>query len=261
MQYDKNNSHFNQLSDDDKILIAKILDMAEACESKYVSKFTFFLDERQCNLAENILKSVKFDNYLFYGGFDNAKRKVLGLFSQYEIPNEDGFPIAPVKFSYRKMDKLAHKDFLGAMMSHQIKRDILGDILVDEGSAVAFIYNTVAELLINEIDKIGSVGVKISRTNSKDFTVKEDFKIISGTVSALRVDCIFSFATKLSREKAVLLIKSIGIDINHEKFFSVSEVLKLGDAFSLRGYGKFILTEIGGTSKKGKIHISINKYI
>ncbi len=261
MQYDKSNSYFRQLQEDDKNLISKILDMLEISENKYLAKFTFFLDERQCELADSILKSVKFDNYLFFGGFEGAKRKILGIFPQHISPEKLNFPITAIEFSYRKQDKLSHKDFLGAIMSHQIKRDAVGDILVDEGSTVAFIYNTVSDILFNEIHKVGSVGVTLSLNNKSDFVVNETFEVISGTVSSLRTDCVLSSAIKLSREKTVLLIKSTGMDINYEKIYSPSYILKDGDVFSLRGYGKFILSETGSVSKKGKIHIVINKYI
>ena len=261
MSIDKSSIYFSQLQNEDKILISKLLDMINTCENKHMPKFSFFLDERQCKLAEDTLKAERFHNYVFFGGFEDAKRKVLGVFPEYTLPSEQEFPIVAVKFSYRKLDKLSHKDFLGAIMSHQIKRDILGDILVNEGNSVAFIYNTVSDFLISEIKKIGSVGVKLSIENERNFVVNESFEIINGTVSALRTDAILSLAIKLSREKTALLIKSIGIDINYEKNYSPNEKLKLNDIFSLRGYGKFVLLEIGGTSKKDRIHIGIKKYI
>ena len=261
MRFNKENAYIRHLPGDDKILAAKVLDMLDAVEQKYLIKFSFFLDEHQCKVAQDILASVSFSDFLFYGGFEHAKRKVLAVFPQGALPALEDFPIQPLEFLYRKSDVLTHRDFLGALLSHQIKREVLGDILVDEGKTVVFVYNTVGDTLVREISKIGSAGVKLRVAQSKTFSVQERFEEINGTVASLRSDCILSLATKLSREKAALLIKSIGVDINYEKSFSVSTLFKENDVFSLRGYGKYILTEIGGTSKKGKIYVRINKYI
>ncbi len=251
-------SHFN---DEDKIFAAKICDMVEFCESKHSARYSFFLNERQCFLAEDTLKALGFSNYMLFGGFEGASRKVLGVFPEYCEPDKNPFPIIAVKFSYRKIDKLSHRDFLGAIMSKQIKRETVGDIVVNDGEAVAFIYNTVKDVFFNEISKIGSVGVKLSEIPAENIEAKQNFLEISGTVSSLRADCVFSLAAKMSRSQAVLLIKSAGIDINYKKVFSPSEILNCGDVFGITGYGKFKLEEIGNETKKGRIHIKINKYI
>ena len=261
MQYNKNNNFYLQLQNDDKNLVSKVLDMLELCEDKCYTKFSFFLDERQCNLVEGLLKSVKFNNYLLFGGYETSKRKVLGIFPEHKVPDQQEFPIVSIKISYRKQDILSHRDFLGSIMSKQISREIVGDIIVDEGSSVAFIYNTVSELLVNEISKIGSVGVKLSIATQNDFVITDKFEEIIGTIPSLRVDCILSLVTKLSREKIVLLIKSIGVDINYIKIYSPSAIIKPNDVFSLRGYGKFIFSEVGGISKKGRTYVKIKKYI
>lgn len=253
--------HFSHFSDEDNVFAAKICDMVEFCKSKHSARYSFFLNERQCAIAEDVLEALGFFNYLLFGGFESASRKVLGIFPEYCEPDKDSFPITAVKFSYRKIDKLSHRDFLGAIMSKQIKRETVGDIIVDEGEAVAFIYNTVKDIFFNEISKIGSVGVKLSEISAENIEVKQNFLEISGTVSSLRADCVFSLAAKVSRNQAVLLIKSAGIDVNYKKIFSPSETLNCGDVFGIIGYGKFKLEEIGNETRKGRIHIKINKYI
>lgn len=146
-------------------------------------------------------------------------------------------------------------------MSLKIKREAIGDILVDNGNAVVFIYNTVSDVIFSDITKIGQAGVKLAISSSKTFNVIENFKEMAGTVASLRCDCIVSLALNLSREKTVLLIKSIGVEINKEKVVIPSYIMKEGDIFSIRGHGKFILSKIGTETKKKRIHIVINKYI
>lgn len=247
-------------SDEDKILIARITDICEAVGRQYLPKFSFFLDERQMMLAKNVLARENIRSYAFFGGHDGAKRAILGVFPEDDAVDSEKFPLMALKFSYRGQDKLSHKDFLGAIMSQQVRRETLGDILVNDGETVVFAFAAVVELLLG-LEKIGSVGVRVSVTQEREFAIKENFLEIAGTVPSMRLDAVASVAIKQSREKVQLFIKANGIDMNHEKIFSASAILKEGDTFSIRGQGKFLLSQIGGKSKKERYHIIIQKYI
>lgn len=261
MQLRKENAFIRSLPDEDRILAARLADMLNTTERNYSVRFTLFLDERQCALAEGILRSLSWTDFNFWGGYNAAQRRMLAIFPPDFEPDEAAFPLLPLECLFRKTDSLSHRDFLGAILSHGIKRDVLGDILVSEGKAVVFVSSAVSDMLMREVEKIGSVGVKIRPAENTDFNREEKFVEISGTVASLRIDSIFSLAAHISREKSAALIESAGIEINHEKSFSVSRLLAQEDVFSARGFGKFILSEIGGLSKKGKTFVCIKKYM
>ena len=61
--------------------------------------------------------------------------------------------------------------------------------------------------------------------------------------------------------KASLLIKSDKVDINHFTVSSVSKEVQQGDIISVRGVGRFILSDIGGLTRKDRLHIILRKYI
>ena len=246
------------LSDEDKHLISRLDDFIYVAENKYTPKFTPFLDERQQMIAEKTLTEKGFHNFLFFGGDDICTRKVLGLFP--DTPSSEAFPIVPLLFTYRKADKLTHRDFLGSVMALGIKREMIGDIFVEEGKTTLFSYDTVSENIISQISKVGSVGVKISVCDEVSITLNENFKEIDGIVASLRADCIVSLATGLSRAKSSDFIKSNGIDVNYMKNFSPSYTFSEDDIFSIKGFGKFILSEIGGLTRKEKLHIKLKKY-
>ena len=86
---EKKFSFLNNITDEDRILLSHMLDMANAAKQKYVTKFTFFLDDRQQELCRQVLMSEKLDNYLFWGGFDQAERKMLGLFHSSDESNTE----------------------------------------------------------------------------------------------------------------------------------------------------------------------------
>lgn len=256
----KLNSYYAKLPEDDRILVSHILDMIEICEKSYQPKFSFFLDERQVLLTENVMQEQHCEHYGFFGGYDNASRKVLGIFPPY-WDNEEIYPITALSIKYRESDKLTHRDFLGVFMSRQIKRNMLGDIVVGKGIATVFVYNTVKDMLMSEISKIGSVGVKITETDGLDFQIEQSFTEKTGTVSSMRLDSIVSVATGLSREKSASLIKGGNVTVMYNVVETPSYQMSEGEIFSVRGSGKFIFFSVNGKTKKDRIHITIKKYI
>lgn len=258
---DLNLSFLGNIYDDDKILLDKINDWVYLAENKYITKFSFFLNEKQVMLCEKVLKSLKFENYKFYGGCDESERKVLCIYSQYDEISNDDFPIEPITFKYRQHDKLSHRDFLGALMSLNISRNTIGDINISDGCAVVFIYNTVSQLALESISKIGRVGVTVTEGASEDVHNSKLFQEIAGTVASLRIDCIIALALRVSREKARTIISSKGIDVNYLTVNKPDFLLKEKDKFSVRGYGKFLFDSINGKSQKNRFHITLKKYI
>lgn len=248
-----------KLSDEDKILVSHIQDMTEICEKSHKPRFSAFLDERQSVIAESVMNYLHMDSYKLFGGYEEAARKVLGVFPEY-YDGEAEFPITALKFRYREADKLSHRDFLGAFMSRQIKREMLGDIIVSGGSTTAFVYDTVKDTLMSEISKIGSVGVKVSEENDPDLDFKQSFIEKSGTVSSMRLDSIVGMAAGISRGKAASLIKGGYVSVMYVTEESTSFTLSEGDVFSVRGIGKFLLYSVNGTTKKDRIHITVKKY-
>ncbi len=256
-----NLSFLGDLSQEDSIMINKTAQWASLTNEKYMEKFSFFLDERQSDLCLRLLQSMQFDNYIFFGGYDGAKRAVLGLFPPYSNVSDYQFPVVPLTFTYRNNDVLTHRDFLGSLMALQIARETIGDIIVSNGVAVAFVYATVADFVVDNITKIGRVGVRVSKGFDENIIPIQEYLEICGTVASLRFDCVLSLALKLSREKASVLIKNGLAEVNHKQISSLNYNLSENDEFSVRGHGKFQFYKINGTSKKERIHITLKRYI
>lgn len=94
-------------------------------------------------------------------------------------------------------------------MALQVKREAVGDIIVAEGRAQVFVCDSVSDLLLNEIDKIGKVGVRITDEEEFNLDVQHNFIVIKDTVASLRLDAMVSSATKQSRERSAQLIKQV----------------------------------------------------
>lgn len=250
---------------DDPIFFAKLADMVNRCERDGYSVFSSFLDERQCAEADMwCRRNTGGLNYTFHGGFPVANRKMLAVYPDYCGEYiRDEFPIKCLTFTYRKEDKLNHRDFLGSFMGLMLKRETIGDIVVAEGITQAAVMEVAAKDIVSSLSKIGRTGVKISDKRDFELSISElqQFREISGTVASLRLDCVTALAANVSREKASAFIKADRVDVNHFTVTSVSQELKEGDILSIRGYGRFILSAVNGLTRKNRIHIILKKYI
>ncbi len=247
----------------DKLFIARLEDMVSRSERDGCAVFSSFFDERQCAEAEAWCRfNAGGLKYALWGGFPEARRKMLAVYPDYLeecIPGD--MPMKCITFTYRTEDNLTHRDFLGTFMGMQLKRETVGDIITAQGKAQAFVTDVAARLLVSSVSKIGRTGVKVTDAQPFDIEVKQDFKIITGTVASLRLDCVVSLAANVSRENAARLIRSEKVDVDHITAHSVSAELAEGNIISIRGCGRFILSGINGSTKKGRIHIELKKYI
>lgn len=248
---------------EDKLFEAKLGDITDRCERYSSPVYSSFLDERQCVVAQQWLeRNAGGLGYSFSGGYEGARRKMLAVFPVFCAEYvDDEYPMKCLTLTFRKEDKLTHRDILGTFMGQRLKREVIGDIIVGDGEAQTFVTDIAAKLLMTSLTKIGRVGVKLTDSREFELDTEQSFREIGGTVASLRLDCVVSLAAGLSREKAAALIRSDKVEINHFPAASVSQELNEGDVLSIRGSGRYILSGIDGLTKKGRIHINLRKYI
>ncbi len=245
----------------DEIFEAKIKNIVNTVKNKNYPKHSLFLDDSQVFKAKEILKQLKCENFLFYGGYDNAQRVMLGVYPDYMSSNEVIFPITAIEFSYPKAYELKHKDFLGALMSLQIKRETLGDIIVSSGKTIVFAQNVISEFILQNLTKVGNVGIKAKISENADIIREENYKQISGSVSSLRIDCILALITHKSRTQNAYLISSHTVFVNYKEVKNQSMLVKPGDIITVRGFGKHILSDEIKRTKKDRYHITLKKFV
>lgn len=247
------------LSENDQIT-KRIDDLISQNLSRFKPQFLGFLDEHQVQLARDYLVLLRNGNFRFFGGTDGAERCYLGIDAFSEIADND-FPITALAFSYRKQDLLSHRDFLGSLMGLGITRESVGDILVSEGKTIIFVSEKTGNFVLSQLQKVGRVGVKIKQVENSDVAIQKKFEIVQGTVASLRLDCIVSLICATGRKESKDLILGKTVSLNHQICQNIAKDILQGDKISVRGYGKFILEEIGNPTKKGRIHIKIKHLI
>lgn len=247
---------------EDAVLEAKILDAVRLCEKTGRPRFVGFLDEREAGLAQRIVRREGFRGSFFWGGYDEAERVMFGAFPEYyEEPDREEFPFCAITVKYRPCDVLTHRDFLGSFLAAGITRSAMGDILVGEGRSVLFVKDEVSGFLIEQISKIGRVGVRLSRGAEEPFPQGRGFQKISAVIASARLDCAVAACCGLSREKAASLIGSGAVMLCHEETLSVSAPVNAGDKLSVRGKGRYIVDRVGPVTKKGRLSFQARKYL
>ena len=94
-----------------------------------------------------------------------------------------------------------------------------------------------------------------------EFHYEPSFLDVIGFCPSFRADVLVGFLCKLSRKESSDLIKAQKVFVNGCLIENNSRTLKEGDVLSIRGYGKAVLSEVKGQSKKGRYHICMKKYV
>lgn len=240
------------------LLTARISDTADLAYKTDNFKFLGFLSLEEAVFAKKFLenRNVKFS---FFGGYDVAERVILCCLPSWSDTAD--FPITAITFSYRTADKLTHRDFLGALMSLGLTRDSIGDILVGEGIAVAFLSDEISEYVFTQIEKIGRVGVTLKKGFTEPLPDKGELAEFSVTIASNRLDCIVSAIINTSRNKATELILGGFVTVNSEITDKSTKSVFEGDALSIRGKGKFIVSSLCDVTRKNRIILKYKKYV
>lgn len=240
------------------LLRDRLYDTANISERTNKPKFLGFLSEEQSVFARNILEKLDC-SYEFYGGYDEAQRVMLGCLPEWV--NEAEFPITAVTAEFRKVDKLTHRDVLGSLMALGLKRETVGDILVEEGRAVVFLCSENADYVIGQISKIGRVGVTLKKGYEHPLPKVGEMVEQRVTVASERLDCVVSALIGVSRNKATEKIEQSLVTLNSVVTEKVTAKVTDGDIVSVRSRGKFFVESIQNKTKKDRLILKYKKYV
>ena len=201
---------------------------------------------------------------MLWGGAENSERVVIRFGDPEEFYYEEDFPIRILRVS-PKLEKfsetLTHRDFLGAILNLGIERDMIGDILVHDNSAYFFILEKLADLVCSDLIRVKHTSVKCNIVSElpEDFRPKLMEENIS--VSSPRLDSVIAKVFHLSRGDAKELFDSEKVTVNGRLCLDPETRLKENSRITVRGCGKFEYRGEGRTTKKGKVGITVWRYV
>lgn len=257
---------------EDQFLFSHAQDLKIQCADNSMITNTLFLDMRQRTLLKPLEKEQNtYVNTFYYGGYSDAER-VCAVFVPEFFETEDIFnffaenneenPLSLIRIDKDRFSALSHRDYLGSLMGLGIKREMLGDILVDENGCYIPCVKSIAKFISENLISVGRGTVTVSLKSFDEIgNRKENFKEISAFVASPRLDSVVSSAFSLSRTKSAEFIEKGAVFLNGIECLKPDTKLNEGDKIVLRGKGKAILASFDGESKKGRLHITIRRYI
>lgn len=254
---------------EDKILIAKVIDKVKNCKTRNKILNTEFLTLYQKEVIQKELNKSKIRNYIFFGGYEGAEGESLIVYPEkleldFVKKNLDNI-IKAIKIELPKelRGKYTHRDYLGAVMQSGLNRNRIGDIIVHEDMAYIIVLDENANYIKDFLEGLNKFSkAKIQVINYCDIEIKNpEFEDIKISVSSMRLDSIVSEIAKTSRNKAVELIETEKVFINSKLETKVTKILNENDVLAIRGKGKFIISEIIGSNRKGKMLVNVKKYV
>lgn len=255
---------YNHFHPEEKPFVDRMQEWIERSAELHELRRTDFLDPRQQFIATSLANKNGEVNIRFDGGTEQAERKRAIIAPHYiPVEYEDAeLVVLEVTSQSDKFEELDHGDFLGALVGLGIKREKIGDIHQHPTFCQIVVTSEMAKFLDVGFRQVHRLNVLTDIIDiAKLQPVVSKLEEMTFTVASLRLDGIASDAYRISRSKIVDPIKAGRCRVNWRLEDDPSKFLKEGDVVSIKGLGRFKLTEVDGVTKKGRIRVKIGKYI
>lgn len=253
------NDYLNGLvrTEDEKRLLARIQDLfARAARGTVQSDF---LDLRQQDLAQAAAVNETGAVWHFDGGFEEAERKRLVVYPEWQLQPDARISCLCIRHKEFKELSLGHRDYLGAILNQGIKRERLGDIVVQSPAAFIFLDLELADYLCQQLTRVRHSNVWLEPIELTDFIyLAPETKKLQRSLASLRLDAAVAAAFNLSRTEVDLYISSGHVKLNQREVTKAATPVKAGDLVSVRGQGRFRLESVSGMSRKGRYQVEIS---
>lgn len=199
-----------------------------------------------------------------WGGYSGAERVVACFGDRDFYENNDDYPINCIMIepvNQKFADTLSHRDFLGSLMGLGIRREMLGDIIINENCGYLFAIDTICDYIIDNLKNVKHTTVKCSRVDEIPKNALPQPEICEYIVSSERIDAIVASVCKMSRSQVLPLFHKDKVFVNGAVKENPSYNVKTGDLISVRGFGRIKYNGILRQTKKERfvISVAINK--
>jgi len=232
----------------------------EQASNNFYAVLTDFLNPREQKMVESLNGYFPDITVQFYGGGNNSQRERLRaiLLPEYFEYTHDDFEITVFEVSYPdKFVTLSHRNLLGAIMSLGMERSIIGDIVNGEKTQFA-VTAPFTELFKTELTRIKNAPLKLTEIPHSEFT-DANVKMRPTTIlsTSYRLDTVVSLVIKEGRTKSKERVEKEKVKVKHSIVDEPSFIIETGDIISVRGFGRFAVTEQIAQTKKGKYRLEV----
>ncbi|MGX9707898.1 RNA-binding protein [Laceyella tengchongensis] len=252
---------FMHFRPEERIVVERALDWAWKVAHQHQTVLTNFLDPRERDIVNMVVRRQPDLNVWSDGGHADAERRRVFIAPGYVVEDPEMFGLTYLRIEANSGKKLEHPDVLGALLGLGIKREKLGDILPHDTGCDLVAASELEGLLLVQVGQIGREHVNI-RTIARDELAHPSQKkrVHAVTVASLRIDAVLAEGFRISRSKVAQLIKSGKCKANHKIVDQPDFTVAQGDLLSLRGFGRLYVESIGGNTKKGRIWLDLVEF-
>ena len=244
-------------------LLKRIDDYIHIAQYKNTVSYTRFLNPYEQSIAIQKLKTEKDIKYIVSGGYEGSERNIIIIYPDNDYTDiENNLSVAKIVFSKHDTKYINHRMILGSVLSLGIKRDGVGDIIIDQSTAYIIATKQMGKYICDNLLQIGRAHISteyIDSTNNINLNIKEA-DAITGTIASLRIDCILALALKISRSKAAELIANQLVYINWQLVTKPTIQIDINQIITIRKKGRVILKDIGKNSRKNRIWVELAVY-
>ena len=246
----------------ERLLLSRVRDQYDRCQARNIPAVTPFLSPQEQHSAGRLLQAMGVkEGFLFWGGYEGAERCQLHFLPDW-MQGPDRESIRALRCTWYRGDSLCHRDFLGSLMGLGITREKIGDILVSAESADVLVSAQTAPLLLTQWDSAGRVKLQLEPLDLERIVVpEENTKEIRDTVSSLRLDSVVSVGFSMSRAKAAEAIRGGRVQMDWQECVKPDHMAAEGAVITVRGLGKCKLESVGHETRKGRVFITMKRYL
>ncbi len=250
----------------------RLSELSHLAYSRDIVTYSDFLNLNELNILHTMPKDKLYTEYTTFGGYALAERQMAAFHPDaLSLRGETWYEEDPVNYPFsilkilpqheKYAEELTHRDYLGAILNLGIDRSKLGDILTEGKQAIIFVHSALMAFLKEELTRVKHTQVFLEEIGFDDFQYTPRYQEIKGTVASVRLDSLLSLAFSSSRSKLSGLIEGAKVYVNGRLITTNSYQVKEDDVISVRGYGKFQYKGRLSKTKKGRIYVSVYKYI
>ncbi len=147
-------------------------------------------------------------------------------------------------------------------MGAGIAREVLGDICVGKDSCDFFVTAEIAPYILQNFTSAGRAKLRLEAIPLAQLQIPEqETKEIRDTLASLRLDSVISSGFRIGRSLAAQYVTAGKAAIDGLPCEKPDKAVAQGCKISVRGLGKIKLTTVGGQTKKGRMSVTIHRYL
>lgn len=251
------------MNKEEQLFCRRLQELADVCDRRGIPTYSDFLSLNEQSLFWQMQPEFSYVCAALEGLHPMAERKI-ACFRPKGAGKIWSAPLSVVKISplhAKFAEDLSHRDYLGTLLGLGLERKKIGDIFIHERCAFVVCAEDLAEFLCENLTRIRHTSVSCALTKAEEIQFELKWKSVSGSVASFRVDALIALAFHCSRSKAAELIAGERVFVNGRLISSPGAVLKKGDIVSARGMGRFVFSNEGNVTKKGRFFAEVNVYM